>query len=328
MEKATPEKKETIFVDDFMDEEEEKVLSETPSIKMPIARTEVNKNFKLKKEQFINRRTGSVKDHYEFTGTILGEGGFGKVHEIKERDTGRLLACKQIPRNKIRNQMRFVNEVLALKECDHPNIVKLYEVLEEEEDVFLIQEKLNGGELFDYITDKDYLSENEAAKIFLQIIKSLIYCHERELIHRDLKPENFMFKSNKPDSSLKLIDFGYARIFQKKSDDEIGKLQRMRSKVGTENFMAPEIILRNYSSSCDIWAAGVILYIMLCGFYPFEGEDEKETFKLIENIDYDFDDEIFDSISDEAKDLIQKMLTPEKDRITLKQVLEHPWITK
>ncbi|CAI2360463.1 unnamed protein product [Moneuplotes crassus] len=288
----------------------------------------IKDSFKLKKELFIYQRTGSVYEFYEFTGKVLGEGGFGQVHEVKEKDTGRLLACKQIPRSKIRNQMRFINEVLALKNCDHPNIVKLYEVFEEEHDVFLIQEKLNGGELFDYITNRDYLTEAEAAKIFSQIIKSLIYCHKMKLTHRDLKPENFMFKSSKPNSTLKLIDFGYARIFQKEPNDGKAKILRMRSKVGTENFMAPEMILRNYSSSCDIWAAGVILYIMLCGFYPFEGEDEEETFRLIENIEYDFDDEVFDSISDEAKDLISKILTPEKDRITLEQVLEHPWIIK
>ena len=93
----------------------------------------------------------------------LGEGGFGSVHEVKEKESGRILACKQIPRKKIRNQSRFINEVLALKNCDHPNIVKLYEVFEEETDVFLVQEKLGGGELFEYITEKDHLSEKEAA---------------------------------------------------------------------------------------------------------------------------------------------------------------------
>ena len=279
------------------------------------------------KELFIYERKGSIYDYYEFTGVTLGEGGFGSVHEVKEKESGRILACKQIPRKKIRNQSRFINEVLALKNCDHPNIVKLYEVFEEETDVFLVQEKLGGGELFEYITEKDHLSEKEAAWIFSQIIKSLIYWHKMKLIHRDLKPENFMFKSNEPGSTVKLIDFGYARIFQKDPKDEKGKFMRMRSKVGTENYMAPEILLRNYSSSCDVWAAGVILYIMLCGFYPFEGDNAEETFKLIENIDYDFEDEIFDLISAEAKDLISKILTPERERLTLEQVLEHPWIS-
>ena len=136
-----------------------------------------------------------------------------------------------------------------------------------------------------------------------------------------------MFKSKEPGACLKLIDFGYARIFQKDPKDEKAKLMRMRSKVGTESYMAPEILLRNYSSSCDVWAAGVILYIMLWGFAPFEGDDAEETFKLIENIDYDFEDEIFEWVSDEAKDLISKILTPESQRLTLEQVLEHPWIT-
>lgn len=284
--------------------------------------------FVLKKELFIYERTGSIYDFYEFTGVTLGEGGFGSVHEVKEKESNRLFACKKIPRKKIRNQTRFLNEVLALKNCDHPNIVKLYELFEEENDVFLVQEKLCGGELFEYVTENDHLSELEAAQIFSQIIKALIYCHKMELTHRDLKPENFMFKSKEPGSNLKLIDFGYARIFQKDPKEEPGKFIRMRSKVGTENYMAPEILQRNYSSSCDVWAAGVILYIMLCGCPPFEGNDTEETFKLIERIEYDFEDELFDSVSEEAKDLISKILTPEDQRLTLEQVLEHPWIYK
>lgn len=282
--------------------------------------------FVLSKELFIFERTGNVYQYYEFTGEKLGEGGFAEVVKVKEKATGHVRAAKKILRTRIKNYERFMNEISALKTWDHPNIVKLYEVFEEKDWVFLIQEYLAGGELFDYITDNDHLSEKEASFIFSQIIKSLIYCHEKKLTHRDLKPENFMFKSKEKGAALKLIDFGYAKKFQKDPKDHAGQFERMKSRVGTENYLAPEILKRNYSHSCDVWAAGVILYIMLCGCPPFEGDDEDETFKLIENIEYDFDDELFISVSEEAKDLISKILTPESERLTLQEVLEHPWI--
>lgn len=237
------------------------------------------------------------------------------------------MQLNKIPRRKIRNFQRFINEVSALKTLDHPNIVKLYEVFTEEENVFLVQEYLGGGELFEYITNQDHLSENEAAWIFSQIIKSLIYWHRNKITHRDLKPENFMFKNKEKGSTLKLIDFGLSRKFYKSEMGfETSQLLRMKSKVGTEHYMAPEIIKRNYSNSCDVWSAGVLLYIMLCGWPPFDGDSEDEVMALVEKIEYDFDDECFENVSEEVKDLIRKILVPEKDRITLQQVLQHDWI--
>jgi calcium-dependent protein kinase len=185
---------------------------------------------------------------------LLGSGGFGDVFLVKTKATGQLRAAKKIPRSKIKNYERFMNEIIALKECDHPNIVKLYEVFEDVDNVFLIQEYLAGGELFQYIIQKDHLSEKEAADIFSQMIRALIYCHKKNFTHRDLKPENFLFKSKEEGSSLKLIDFGYARKFQKQIAGNRGlKFLRMCSRVGTENYIAPEIIQKNYSSSCDVW---------------------------------------------------------------------------
>lgn len=216
-----------------------------------------------------------------------------------------------------------------MKTLDHPNIVKLYEVFTEEENVFLVQEYLAGGELFDYITDQDHLSEAETASIFLQIIKSLIYWHKNKITHRDLKPENFMFKNKEKGATLKLIDFGLSRKFYTNNPEKDGiQFWRMRSKLGTEHYMAPEIIKRNYSSSWDVWSTGVLLYIMLWGCPPFDGDSEEEVMELVENIEYDFEDECFKEVSDEVKDLIRKILLPENERITLQQVLQHEWILK
>ena len=248
------------------------------------------------------------------------------ISELR-RTQGKYALLNKIPKRKIRNFQRFINEVSALKTLDHPNIVKLYEVFTEEENVFLVQEYLAGGELFDYITNQDHLTENEAANIFSQIIKSLIYCHRNKITHRDLKPENFMFKSRDKGAALKLIDFGLSRKFYKTEGTvESSQLLRMKSKVGTEHYMSPEIIKRNYSNSWDVWSAGVLLYIMLCGCPPFDGDSEEEVIELVEKIEYDFDDECFDNVSEEVKDLIRKILVPEKDRLSLQQVLQHDWI--
>lgn len=271
----TQGEKERIYVDDFMSEDEDNddYKKPLPVLKNKETFHEKKENFDIqsvlskfiiKKELFIYERKGDVYQYYDFTDKVLGEGGFGVVFLVKEKETGHYRAAKKIPRAKIRNYQRFINEVSTLKLCDHPNIVKLYEIFEEKDSVFLIQEYLAGGELFEYIEEQDHLTENEAARIFKQIIRALIYCHENEITHRDLKPENFMFKDKSKDSALKLIDFGYARKFQKQAYDTCGrKLERMRSKVGSENYLAPEILKRNYSNSCDVWAAGVILYIML-----------------------------------------------------------------
>lgn len=335
----TKEEKERIYVDDFMSEDEENddYKMPRPVLKNKETFHEKKENFDIqsvltkfiiKKELFIYERKGDVYQYYDFTDKVLGEGGFGVVFLVKEKETGHFRAAKKIPRAKIRNYQRFINEVSTLKLCDHPNIVKLYEIFEEKDNVFLIQEYLAGGELFEYIEEQDHLTENEAARIFKQIIRALIYCHENDITHRDLKPENFMFKDKSKDSALKLIDFGYARKFQKEAVDTSGrKFERMRSKVGSENYLAPEILKRNYSNSCDVWAAGVILYIMLCGCPPFDGEDEEETFAQIEKIEYDFDDG-FENVSEDAKDLIRNILKPESERLTLQEVLEHDWVQK
>lgn len=281
------------------------------------------------KELFITEREGDIHQYYDLTEEVLGEGAYGIVYKGIERDTNKVRAIKKIPRRKIRNFQRFINEVTALKTLDHPNIVKLYEVFTEDENVFLVQEYLSGGELFDYITDQDHLSEIEAATIFSQIIKSLIYWHRNNITHRDLKPENFMFKSKEKGATVKLIDFGLSRKFYTNSPEKDSiQFWRMRSKVGTEHYMAPEIIKRNYSSSWDVWSAGVLLYIMLWGCPPFDGDSEDEVMELVENIEYDFEDECFENVSQEVKDLISKILVPEKDRLTLQEVLQHDWIKK
>lgn len=153
-----------------------------------------------------------------------------------------------------------------------------------------------------------------------------MYCHTNGIVHRDLKPENFMFESDKKDSRLKLIDFGLSRSFYKFEKKGMGKVIRMKTKAGTAFFMAPEVIIQNYTKECDLWSIGVILYVMLSGYPPFFGNNEREILENVLAGKYDFDDEVWNSISDEAKDLIGKLLVPESERLRANDIKKHPWL--
>jgi calcium-dependent protein kinase len=189
-----------------------------------------------------------------------------------------------------------------------------------------VQEFCSGGELFDQIAERDHFDELFAANVFEQILKGLWYCHKNKICHRDLKPENFMFTSVSEDTStIKLIDFGLSRSFFQVSDTGEKALLRMQTKAGTAFFMAPEVIQGNYSKSCDMWSAGCILYLMLSGYPPFDGETQDEIFESILEGEIDFSEEEWANVSDEAKDLIMCLLTNENDRLTPKAALKHPW---
>jgi len=271
-------------------------------------------------------RDGDIFKDYDIEANPIGEGGFGAVFKGYEKETGALRAIKKIPLEKIINYQSIINEVTALKNLDHPNIIKLYEVYEDNDCIYLVQEFCEGGELFDYIADRDHLSEKDAANIFKQIMQAIIYWHKNRICHRDLKPDNFMFASKKEGSAVKLIDFGLSRSFYKFQMTGEGKCLRMQTKVGTAHYMAPEILKQDYSYACDTWSAGVILYIMLWGYPPFIGKDEEEVFRANLEGNYDFNDKVWDEVSDEAKDLISKILVPEKERLTPKECLNHPWV--
>ena len=171
-------------------------------------------------------------------------------------------------------------------------------------------------------------------------MSAVAYCHDKGIVHRDLKLENILFASEEPDSPIKIIDFGFSVLLGKKpnlkneekeknsdsSDLKKFGFRRMKSKVGTLYYISPEIIKGNYDEKCDIWACGVILYILLCGYPPFSGNTDKEVYNLITQIKFDFDKEKWKNISKYAKDLIKNMLTPAKNRYTAKQVLSCKWL--
>ena len=164
--------------------------------------------FVIRKEVFISHNQGNIHDQYDISDQPLGEGAFGVVFLGTEKETGLKRAIKAIERAKIKNFQRFYNEVNALKTLDHPHIIKLFEVYEDETNVYLVQELCEGGELFDFIVEQEFLTEDIAATVFHQIMQSIMYCHKNRIAHRDLKPENFMLKSKGGEICVKLIDFG------------------------------------------------------------------------------------------------------------------------
>ena len=293
-----------------------------------------NEKIKINKESFVTINKGDITQFYEVIKKI-GEGAYGKIYKVKNKQSGDIRAMKQITKSKIPDINKFQTEIKILSLVDHPNIVRLFEVIEDDKYFNLLQELCTGGELYKK-SQTSQLKEKEIAKIFNQIMSAVAYCHEKGIVHRDLKLENILFASEEPDSPIKLIDFGFSVIFDKNennkekatdgSDFKRLGLRRMKSKVGTLYYISPEIIKGNYDEKCDIWACGVILYILICGYPPFSGNTDKEVYNLITQVKYDFDKEIWKNISKYAKELIKNMLTPAKNRYTAKQVLACKWL--
>ena len=177
-----------------------------------------------------------------------------------------------------------------------------------------------GGELFDRIVEAEFFSEQMAAQIFRQILLALNYCHSENVVHRDLKPENFLFVDKTEQSDLKIIDFGLSKIMGS------GKLQRMKTRAGTPYYISPEVLAGSYDISCDMWSAGCMLYILLCGYPPFYGDDNTEILQMVAKGVFDFDGEEWDDISADAKDLIKKLIVSPEKRLTAPEALKHKWL--
>ena len=290
--------------------------------------SEENKSIKISKESFVTNIKGDITQYYEVIKKI-GEGSYGKIYKVKNKQSGDIRAMKQILKSKIPNIKKFQTEISILAMVDHPNIVRLFEVIEDDKYFNLCQELCTGGELLKKVQDNQ-MKEKDIAKIFNQIMSAVAYCHEKGIVHRDLKLENILFASENPDSPIKIIDFGLSVLLgkhEKKEENEIKKTyKRMTSKVGTLYYISPEIIKGNYDEKCDIWACGVILYILLSGYPPFNGDSDKEVYSIISQVKYDFDQPIWKNVSKYAKELIKKMLTPAKNRYTAKEVLASKWL--
>ena len=294
----------------------------------------IKNNLRINKESFVTINKGDITHIYEVIKKV-GEGAYGKIYKVRNKQSGEIRAMKQVMKNRIPDLDKFQTEVKILSKVDHPNIVRLFEVIEDDKYYNLLQEFCTGGELLKK-TETTKLKEKEVAKIFIQIMSAVAYCHEKGIVHRDLKLENILFETEEPDSPIKIIDFGFSVIFENekdlKSDNKEGSdskkngLRRMKTKVGTLYYISPEIIKGSYDEKCDIWACGVILYILLGGYPPFNGPSDKEVYNIITQNKYDFEQPVWKNVSKYAKELIKKMLIPEKKRYTAKQVLKSKWI--
>jgi death-associated protein kinase len=264
------------------------------------------------------------EDIYE-VGEDIGSGQFAVVRRCVHKETGLEYAGKFIRKKRARASRRGVlpedirREVDILHEIDHDNIIKLYEVYENKQEVILVLELVSGGELFDYLATKDCVSEDEAVEFLKQILEGVSYLHSKQLIHLDLKPENIMMKTH-DNHHVKLIDFGLSR---KLKDGDV-----VKEMLGTPEFVAPEVI--NYDPLCtatDMWSIGVITYILLSGCSPFLGDDKQDTFVNVTSVAYSLDNQLFSDTSELAKDFINNLLVRDpKKRFTVEECLSHSWI--
>ena len=250
----------------------------------------------------------------------LGEGSFGEVWLIRHKLTGKDYAMKIIEKGPYSNTEQIKNEIEILKTLDHPNILKILEFHDENDKFYIVTDYLPEGELFDEISKKQFFSEKETSFLIFQVLQAVRYCHKMRIVHRDIKPENIMIMGRESNGLLrvKLIDFGTAKLFLE------GKKQK--AFVGSSYYIAPEVIRGKYDEACDLWSIGVIMYIMLTGTPPFNGDDDDDILRAVSSGEYDTNLPTYTKLSNNAKDLITKLLTfNPSDRITAEQALSHPW---
>eukprot|EP00607_Mallomonas_marina_P009108 CAMPEP_0182422596 /NCGR_PEP_ID=MMETSP1167-20130531/8317_1 /TAXON_ID=2988 /ORGANISM="Mallomonas Sp, Strain CCMP3275" /LENGTH=532 /DNA_ID=CAMNT_0024600777 /DNA_START=211 /DNA_END=1809 /DNA_ORIENTATION=- len=273
--------------------------------------------------------TGTLTDvrvKYKIDPKELGHGHYGVVRKCQNRETLEYYAVKTIRKAKVRRIEILMREIEILKTMDHPNIIKLVDVYEDERFLHLVTELCTGGELFERIITKTksaegHYSEQDASVVVRCLLSAIEYCHTvHNISHRDLKPENLLFADSTDDSTLKIIDFGLSRY-----DDEVN---HMTTRVGTPYYIAPEVLERKYDKECDLWSIGVITYILLCGYPPFYGSSDSEIFSAVRKAQLDFPSPDWDAISNEAKALIRCMLQKNPQaRPTARTALEHPWFS-
>mmetsp|Transcript_14564 Transcript_14564/g.37779 ORF Transcript_14564/g.37779 Transcript_14564/m.37779 type:complete len:325 (-) Transcript_14564:127-1101(-) len=268
--------------------------------------------------KLFGTKSGLTKD-YDI-GKHLGSGNFAEVKECTRKSDGMKCAVKIIDKAKAGTMDTINEEIQIMNQINHDHVVKLYEVFDEPKKINLIMELVTGGELFDRIVERGSYTEADAAQCITEICSALEYMHKHNICHRDLKPENILYASPAKDASIKLADFGLAKVV---SENAI-----MQTACGTPGYVAPEILQNaGFGVEVDMWSVGVILYILLCGFPPFYEEELPRLFATIMAGRYDFPSPWWDNISPDAKELVQKLLVVNpKERFTASDVLDHPWV--
>ncbi|CAF4737223.1 unnamed protein product [Rotaria sp. Silwood1] len=271
----------------------------------------------------VVQKNKPVTDQYELL-EFLGRGKFGEVKKCRERATKHLLAAKFIQINKEQDRIEAFNEIEIMKALQHPRLLQLYDAFETKSDICLIMELITGGELFERVIDEDFILTERLCELYMmQICEGVNFMHSCNIIHLDMKPENVLCL-NRNGHRIKIIDFGLARKFVPD--------RQLKVLFGTPEFVAPEVInFDRIGFGTDMWSVGVICYVLLSGLSPFMGDNDNDTYANINRANYDFDDEAFTDISDEAKDFISKLLLKNKEyykRLQAKECLAHPWLTR
>ncbi|PIN07467.1 Ca2+/calmodulin-dependent protein kinase, EF-Hand protein superfamily [Handroanthus impetiginosus] len=276
----------------------------------------------LQVDSVLKTKTGHLKEHFSL-GHKLGHGQFGTTFLCVEKKTGKQYACKSIAKRKLLTQ-EDVDDVRREIEIMHhlsgnPNVILIKAAYEDAVAVHVVMELCAGGELFDRIVKRGHYSEKKAAELTRIIVGVIETCHSLGVMHRDLKPENFLFVNEEEESPIKAIDFGLSVFFKPG--------ETFTDVVGSPYYVAPEVLRKHYGPQADVWSAGVMVYILLCGVPPFWGETEQEIFEEVLHGDIDLSSDPWPKISDSAKDLVKRMLLRDPiKRLTAHQVLCHPWV--
>jgi len=285
-----------------------------------LMKTTCKEELRLSPSNYIMLARGQLTTTYEVLEKI-GEGGYGTVWRARHKPSGQLRAVKTLLKQGLDEEQReeMLTEVGVLRTLDHPNILKVFEVIEDDTSLHIVSELCTGGDLFESVVRAGRIDEHVVAGYMQQILSAVAYCHERGIVHRDLKPENLLLETNTPDAHLKVIDFGTSsRVMPRK---------HLKGVVGTSYYMAPEVLVGRYNEKCDIWSCGVVMYIFLGGTPPFPGQSDKEIEANIERAQVSFESEEWVDVSEEARAFILRMLTKSQVlRPSAYELLQDPWL--
>jgi calcium-dependent protein kinase len=277
------------------------------------------------RDKIVDRAGSLISIHSVYRlGKSIGLGTFGVVkigHNLsnpKEK-----VAVKIIFKDKLNaSTKRLRDEIDILLTLDHPNIIKCYETFEDENSIYMVMEFCSGGELIEIFPIGGAMEEKLCLEYIIKVLMAVSHIHRIGIVHRDLKPENFIFSTRKSTQELKLVDFGLSNKFSNKFD-------KLHSTVGTPFYVAPEVLRGTYDSKCDLWSVGVMLFAMLSGELPFYANNVTSVFRKIESGCFKMNNDRWESISEETKHLVTKLLCLNThDRLSANEALEHPAIHK
>ncbi|CAB9509043.1 MAP kinase-activated protein kinase 2 (Fragment) [Seminavis robusta] len=275
-------------------------------------------------KDFVTHKVGhNLHDDYDVQ-DMVGEGGFGEVYRAIHRATGSERAVKVLPRSADQEENEQVrNEFDVVKNLDHPNILKQYNMYESDDKLYLVTDIYLGGEMFEELEENGLLTEQDAASLMNHLLSCIHYCHQKGICHRDVKPENLLMSGNKKWEDIKLIDFGLA-CYHNDDEDE-----PMTEVFGSPYYVAPQVLEGEYTNKADIWSCGTVAFVALAGYAPFDGDSTEDVIDRVHEGVFDFEDEVWDDVSEDAKDFIRKLLTyDESERPTALEALQHPWLVQ